>query len=164
MRFLKDVLYTDIFLIKGHINTGEKRLSSFLNNTRKRFIEVEEATLYRHDGGNRIPAPLVQVHAQDILFAHESEDTGDEVFRNLAKQQRDEIRMTAYFSSTTPIQISGRIHKRAFDSNPGRYHDFIVVVQPEFQGVPFTAASEYDLFRDLHYVIVNINRIAFLFQ
>ena len=164
MRFLKDVLYTDTFLIKAHVNTGERRLSGFLNDTRKRFIEVEEATLLKHDGGDRIPASRMQVHIRDILFAHESEDTGDEILRNLAKQQRDEIRMTAFFSSATPLQISGRIPRRAFDSDARRLHDFIVVVQPEFQGLPFKTAPEYDLFRNLHYVIVNRDRIAFLFQ
>ena len=164
MRFLKDVLYTNTFLIKGHVNTGEERLSSFLNNTRKRFIEVEEATLLRHDGDDLIPASRMQVNVRDIFFAHESEDTGDEVLRNLAQQQRDEISITAYFSSSTPLQLSGRIHKRALDSNPDRQQDFIVVVQPEFQGLPLEAASEYGLFRDLHYVIVNRNRITFLFQ
>lgn len=164
MRFLKDVLYTDTFLIKGHVKTGEKRLSTFLNNTRKHFIEVVEATLLRHNGRDRIPAPRMQVHIRDVLFAHESENTGDEVLRNLAKQQRDEIGITAYFSSSTPLQISGKIHKRAFDSNPNRNHDFIVVVQPEFQGLPGNTAPEYELFRDLQYVIVNRDRIAFLFQ
>ena len=164
MRFLKDVLYTDTFLIKGHADTGERRLSSFLNNTRKRFIEVEEATLFRHDGGERIPSSRMDVNIRDILFAHESEDTGDEVLRNLAKQKRDEIGMTAYFSSTTPLQLSGRIHKSAFDSDPQRRHDFIVVVQPEFQGLPGNTTSEYELLRNLDYVIVNRDRLAFIFQ
>ena len=164
MRFLKDVLYTDTFLIKGHVNTGERRLSGFLNNTRNRFIEVEEATLIRHDGGDCIPAARMQVHIRDILFAHESEDTGDEVLRNLAKHKRDEIRMTAYFSSATPLQLSGRIPRRAFDQDAHLPDDFIVVVHPEFRGLPANDAPEYALLRDLHYVIVNRDRLAFLFQ
>ncbi|MBN2243872.1 MAG: hypothetical protein JW793_14395 [Acidobacteria bacterium] len=164
MRFLKDVLYTDSFLIKGHVRTGEERLSGYLNNARRRFIELEEAVLLRHGGKERIPASRMQVHIRDILFAHESEETGDAVLRNLAKQERDEVRMTAYFSSAAPLQISGKIHRRALDANarPGR--DFIVVVEPAFQGLPDAAAPEYGLFRNLRYVIVNRDRIAFLFQ
>ncbi len=164
MIFLKDVIYTDTFLIKGHVKTGERRLSSYLNETRKHFIEIEEATLLRHEGGERIPASRMQVNVRNILFAHESEDTGDEVLRNLAKRQRDEIRVMTYFSSATPLQLSGIIHKRMTDSNTNRLHDFIVVVQPEFLGLPDNVASEYDLFRDLRYVIVNRNRLAFIFQ
>jgi len=164
MRFLKDVLYTDTFLIKGHINTGDRRLSSYLNNARQRFIDVEEAVLVKHNGEDRIPASSMQVHIRDILFAHESEDTGDQTLRNLANQQRDEIGVTAYFSSLAPLQLSGRIHKRALDSDARRHYDFIVVVQPEFQGLPDNTAPEYDLLRNLDYVIVNRDRLAFLFR
>ncbi len=164
MIFLKDVLYTDTYLIKGHVKTGERRLSSYLNNTRKHFVEIEEATLLKHDGGERIPASRMQVNVRNILFAHESEDTGDEALRNLAKQQRDEIRVTTYFSSTPPLQLSGSIDKRLVDSNTNRLHDFIVVVRPEFRGLPDNVAPEYDLFRDLEYVIVNRDRLTFFFQ
>jgi len=164
MRFLKDYLFTDNFLIRGHVKTGEHRLSTFLNKTHKRFLDLEEATLIRHDGSGRIHAPKMQVRIHDILFAYESEDTGDDVLKSLAAGARDEIRMTACFNDSTSLQITGNVHRRVFDSTGARQHDFIVVIKPELRELAGSSAPDYDTLRNMPYAIVNKNRIAFLFQ
>jgi len=164
MRFLKDHLFTENFLIKGHVNTGEYRLSTFLNKIQKQFLEMEEVTLIRHDGRDRIHAPRMQVRIYDILFAYESEDAGDSVLKSLAEGVRDETYVTAYFNIPTPLQISGRVHKRIFDSIGTRQNEFIVVIKPEIQTLIENCTPEYDTIRDMPYAIINKNRVAFLFQ
>ena len=164
MRFLKDHLFTEDFLIKGHINTGEYRLSNFLNKTHSRFLVVEEAILIRHNGSDPIHASWMQVRIQDILFAYESEETGDDVLRNLSEQSRNEARMTGYFNSTTPVQITGKVHKRVLDAGSTQQHNFFVVTEPEIQGLTVNPAPEYDTIRHMPYVIVNKNRLSFLFK
>ncbi len=164
MRFLKDLLYTETFLIKGHANTGSQRLSTFLNNSRKRFLEMEEVTLIKHDGGRRVAAAWMQVRVDDILFAHELEMSGDEGLRILAERKRDDIEMTAYFSSDIPLQISGKVRKHALNSSTFRHCDFIVVVEPKLEGLILKPAREYAVLENMPYAIVNRNRLSLIFR
>ena len=164
MKYLKDLLFTDTFLIKGHVNTGGQRLSTFLNSTRKRFLEMEEATLIKHDGGDRVLTEWMLIRVDDILLAHELEVTGDEGLRLLGERARDEIAITAHFSGNLSLQLSGKARKRAIDSDTLRHHDFVVVVDPVLQGFTLERAPEYAVFENLPYVIVNRNRIAFIFR
>jgi hypothetical protein len=164
MRYLKDLLFTDTFLIKGHINTGGQRLSSYLNSTRKRFLEMEEATLLRHDGGDSVQTDWMLVSVDDILLAHEMEDTGDEVMRHLAEGVRDEMAITALFSGNLSLQLSGKARKRIIDSDAIRDHDFVVVMDPILQGFTARPAPEYAVLENLSYIIANKKRIAFIFR
>jgi hypothetical protein len=163
MRFLKDLIFTDTFLIKGHANMGGQRLSTFLNSTRKRFLEMEEATILKHDGSSRIAAEWLQVRVNDILFAHELEDSGDEGLRHLSKRN-DDIEVTAHFSGSLPVQLSGKVRKRALDSDTLRNNDFIVVVEPRIEGLAISALPEYAFIENLPYAIVNKNRLELIFR
>ena len=92
------------------------------------------------------------------------EDTGDGILRNLADRSRDEIRITAYFNVPIPLQISGKAHNRIFDPVSSSHNDFIVLTEPEFQGLAANKAPEYAMLIKLPYAIVNRNRLAFLFH
>ena len=164
MRFLKDLLFTDRYLIKGHIKTGGQRLSTFLNSTRKRFLEMEEATLIKHDGGERIHAELVSVRLNDILFAYEMEEAGDEGLRNLGVQAKAELEITIYLSADMPLQMSGMVRTRAMNSDALRKHDFVVMLNPILRGFAAKPAPEYALLKNVPYLIVNRDRISIIFQ
>jgi hypothetical protein len=163
MRFLKDLLCTDTFMIKGHAKSGSGRLSNFLNTTRRPFLEMEEATLVRHDGTNCITTGHVQVRVNDILFAHELEVSGDESLRTLAERNRNDVEVTALFGGDIGIQISGKVRKRSLDSESTRPHDFIVVVEPRIEGIAIPM-NEFEPFKNLPYAIVNRNRLALIIR
>jgi hypothetical protein len=164
MRFLKDLLFTDTYLIKGHASTGNQRLSTFLNSTQRHFLEMEEATLIRHEGGEPARADWMLVRVNDILFAHEMEQTGDEILKQLAEKERDEMKVTLHFNGNKSLRLSGKVRRRAFDpAGPGG-HDFIVVLEPGLSGHDAQETSEYAILEALPYAIVNRNRVAFVFQ
>jgi hypothetical protein len=163
MRYLKDLLFTDTHLIKGHIHTGGQRLSTFLNTTRKRFLEMEEATLIKHSGGESAQAGKMLVSIDDILLAYEMEVTGDEAMRQLGDRIRDEMSITAHFSGDIPLELSGKVRKRAIDADVLRDHDFVVVLQPVLRGLTAKPAPEYSILEDPPYVIANRKRIAHIF-
>lgn len=163
MKYLKDLLLTDRFFIRGHIKTGGQRLSTFLNNTSKRFLEMEEVTVVKHDGNERVVTAWMRVRVDEIILAHEMEVSGDEGLRMLAERGRDEIAVTASFSCNTPLQLSGRVSRRAIDCDSPRHHDFIVVVEPKLRGLTGKALHKHAAFENLPYVIVNRNRLAFIF-
>ena len=162
MRYLKDLLFTETHLIRGHANTGDRRLSTFLNRTRKYFLEMEEATLIRHDGGGTLQAGWMLVRLDDILLAHEMEVTGDEGLRLLGKNAGSEIDITAHFNGRLPLQLSGKVRKRAIDSDAVRGHNFFVVADPVLRGFTANPSREYAIFNKLPYLIANRNRIAFI--
>jgi hypothetical protein len=164
MKFFKDLLFTDMFLIKGHVNTGGHRLSTFLNNAHRRFLDMEEATLIKHDGSGRITAAWIQVRVDDIIFAHELESSGDEGLKLLAERERDDIDIAAHFSGNPGLQLSGKVRKHTLDAETLSKHDFIVVIEPRFEGLAIPPDPEYAIFNNMSYAIVNRNRLALIFR
>lgn len=163
MRYRKDLVLTGTFLVKGHINTGGQRLSNFLNNTRKRFLEMEAATVIHLLQGERSETAKILVRIDEILLAHELEKAGDETLKMLAEREKGEITATVLFNDTTLLEVSGRVGKRALERDSGD-HDFIVVKDPEIRGLTVDARVELSVFEDLHYLIANKNRIALVAQ
>jgi hypothetical protein len=72
--------------------------------------------------------------------------------------------VTAHFGGNLSIQLSGKVRKRALDSDTLRNNDFIVVVEPRIEGLAISALPEYAFFESLPYAIVNKNRLALIFR
>lgn len=162
MRYLKDLLLTDTFLLRGHLKTGDQRLSTFLNTTPKRFLEMDEVTVVNRARGEHVLIARMLLHVEEILIAHEMEDTGDEGLKLLAEREKDEVGVTAYFGGAVPLQLSGKVSKRAIERDVSARHDFIVVVEPKLREFGGKAAHEYAVLEDLPYMIANRNRLAFI--
>ncbi len=160
MRYLKDLLLTDICLLKGHVNCGGQRLSKFLNATPKRYVEMEEVTLADHSRAELSHSPRVLVRVDEILLAHEMDDAGDEALKILAERDRDDVPVTAGFGGVCPVQVAGQVSRRVMEREPAGAHDFIVIVDPRISGLPGKATAEYDVFQRLPYVIANRERIV----
>ncbi len=164
MRYIRDLLLTDHFLIRGHINTGGQRLSTFLNNTPKSFLEVEETTLSSPAGSERFSAARIMVRLHEIILAHEIEEAGDETLKLLAEQEKNQTAVAAFFSGTRPFQLVGKVSERAIERTAGSHADFIVMVEPRFRETAGYAGVDYAAFRNLPYVIANRNRISVVFR
>ena len=162
MKYLKDLLITDRFLLKGHVDTGNQRLSNFLNDAGRHFIEMNEAALLIHEGGERISVPRMLLRTDEILIAHEIGDAGDEGMKALAERQKDDLDVANRFSRLPSLQLSGKVRKRAMNAGALYQNHFVVVVEPQITGLPLREASEYALMETVYYVIVNTHRIAFV--
>jgi hypothetical protein len=161
MMYLKDLLLTDTFLLKGHISTGGQRLTSFLNAIPKRFLEMNEVTVTDHVRGVRFTNSRMLLRVEEIILAHELVERGDESLKLLAAQERDEVIVTARFSGATPLITSGRVSRRALEHDTPGQHEFIVFTEPNFEGLTSIA---HDIFKNLPYVIANRGRIAFIYE
>jgi len=159
MIYLKDLILTDGFLVKGHINTGGQRLSSFLNNFARRFLDIEEAVVADYVRATNFSASRMLIRMEEIIAAHEMEEIGDEGLRHLAGPERDDTSVTIQFSGTAPFQLRGRMSKRAIERDSSGQHDFLVVVDPKLIG---STNKSLDVFENLPYLIVNKSRIAFI--
>ena len=75
LTIVSDLLLTDAFLIKGQIENKYTRLSQLLDEYRKYFIEVRDATLIDLNSRDRIHTPLLHVNLDEVLLAHELIET-----------------------------------------------------------------------------------------
>ncbi len=162
MRYLKDLILTDTFLLKGHVKTGDQRLSTFLNTTPRRFLEMDEVTFVRHTGGESVLIPHMLVRVEEILLAHEMEETGDEGLKHLAEREKDEVAVTVLFGGAMPLQLSGKVSRRAVERATSSRHNFIVVVEPVLQEFTGRASQESAIFAELPYLIANRGQLAFI--
>ena len=70
LTIVSDLLLTDSFLIKGNIENKYTRLSQVLDETRRYFVKVRDATLIDLNSCERIQTPLLHVNVDEILLAH----------------------------------------------------------------------------------------------
>ena len=75
MTIVSDLLLTDAFLIKGQVENKYTRLSQLLDEYRKYFVKVRDATLIDLNSRDRINTPLLHVNVDEILLAHELIET-----------------------------------------------------------------------------------------
>jgi hypothetical protein len=162
MRYLKYIFLTDTFLINGHLNTGGQRLSTFLNNTRRRLLNLDEVTLVNHIQGDSAQSAALLVRTDEILLAHELEEAGDERLRLLAEQGRDEVAISAHCSGTFPFQLSGSVSRHTLDRCASGRQGFIVILRPRLLIMGDKAVDRCAVFESLPYVIVNSNRLALI--
>ncbi len=160
MRYVKDLLVTDDFLIRGHVATGGRRLTDFLNATPRAFLEVDEATIVRHRGGAPDGPGAALVKVDEVLLAHELvEAGGDEGLRALAADADRELTgIRLELACRSGLSVTGRVGRRLFaDLGANR---FIVVDSPEVAGFFGLAGGVPGPIRDLRYLIVNRTRVA----
>jgi hypothetical protein len=159
MIYLNDLLLTEAFLIKGHINTANQRLSTFLNNFARCFLEIDNATVNDYVQDTNFHAPRILMRVEEILMAYELEEIGDEGLRHLAGQDRDYTPVVIQFGGDSRLQLQGRLSRRAMERDSAGHHDFLVVVEPKLTG---TKGKSLDVFENLPYLIANRSRIAFI--
>ena len=162
MKFIKHLLLTDRFLLRGHLQTAGRRLTTFLNSTPKAFVEMEEVTLTDHVRGQQTRAGKTLVRVEEILLACELEASGDEHMRALSSREKDEISLVLQFGGAAPFRISGMVSRRAIERDLSGKHDFVVVTDPAIKGFP--ESNEFATWADLPYVIVNRNRLTVVIQ
>jgi len=162
MKYLKDLLLTDTHLLKGHVVTGGQRLSSFLNATPRRHVEMYDVTLCGQNPAETVTMPRVLVRVSEILLAHEMDEAGDQTLKILAERERDEIPIAAFFGGSTPIRLAGRASRRILEREAAGPRDFIVIIEPLLEGIPAATSPEFAVLSDLRYVIANRSRMALI--
>jgi hypothetical protein len=161
MRYLKDYFLTDDFFVRGHVVTGNKRLSTFLNGTRREFIEVEDALCTRSNGEIiRTERAVLPLHG--ILLAHEAGDGGDEALRALAGAGVRSVAVTVHIGGPHGLQVQGKLRRSTLDREDLGPHRFIALTEPRLLGI-LGSLNPLVLFPgNLPYVIANRQRISLL--
>ncbi|MEW6746326.1 MAG: hypothetical protein AB1486_26590 [Planctomycetota bacterium] len=162
MELVNHIFLTDAFLAKGHVPTGAKRLTNYLNSLTRPFLVVQDVTMIATDSNDKILSNEALIPVQDIILAHELlEEGGDATARELCARGLSNASMSGFYRGRFKLDIAGRIRWRATEANNGR--DFFVIQDPTVSGLSQKRTREFNLLRQLPYLIVNRRKLSALF-
>lgn len=164
LTIVSDLLLTDSFLIKGEIENKYARLSQILDEHRKYFLRVRNATLIDLGTCDRINTPLLHVNLDEILVAHEYLDSAnDQIAAELYRNQKY-VRIRAFFTGHLNIEVGGEVRPGCYDVDDQATRRFFVMRRPVLRG--FEPKSDKDLkqLTELSYMIVNKARLSYVYD
>ena len=164
MTIVSDLFLTDSFLIKGEVERKYARLSQMLDEHRKYFIKVRNATLVDLNTCDRIQTPLLHINMDEILLAHEFLDHAGDL--QLASMHRDmkTVKVRVFFTGHLNIEVGGECRPGAYEVDDRMTRRFFVLKDPQLRG--FNAKEDQDLrlVCKLPYVIVNKTRLSYIYD
>jgi len=158
----EDVFLTDAFLIKGRLTNKSMRLSNQLEDHKRSFLRIEDATMVSLRGAEVITTPAVMVNIREVIFAHELLDiAGDEALRRLATPNKTS-RIRAFFNGAVQFELAGIVEPGAYQEHySGR--DYFTMQHPVLRGLDLEH-PEVAFLRGLDYVIVRRDKMAYVYD
>jgi hypothetical protein len=164
LTIVSDLLLTDSFLIKGEVEGKYDRLSHLLDEHRKYFLKIRNATLVDLNTCDRITTPLLHVNMDEILLAHEFLDSAAdaqaaELYKNV---HFNKVRV--FFTGHLNVEVGGEVRPGSYEVDDRATRRFFVMRNPTLRG--FNARDDQDLgqLTDLPYVIVNKTRLSYIYD
>ncbi|MEW6073544.1 MAG: hypothetical protein AB1726_13250 [Planctomycetota bacterium] len=165
LTIVSDLLLTDAFLIKGQVDNKYTRLSQLLDEYRKYFLKVRNATLVDLKSRNRIETPLLHVNVDEILVAHEFlESAGDPHAARLATDVANRQRVRVFYTGNLNVEIAGYIRPGAYEADDRATRRFFVMHKPELRGMKVDEDQDLELLSHLSYAILNKTRLSYLYD
>jgi hypothetical protein len=164
LTIVSDLLLTDAFLIKGQVENKYTRLSQLLDEYRKYFIKVRDATLIDLNSRDRISTPLLHVNVDEILVAHELIETaGDPHAARLAVDDTFQ-RVRAFYTGNLNVEIAGHVRPGSYEADDRSTRRFFVMQKPEVRGMKLDGDRDLELLKGLSYAILNKTRLSYVYD
>jgi len=161
---VSDLLLTDSFLIKGNVEGKYTRLSQILDEQRKYFLKVHDATLVDLNSCERIQTPMVHVNVDEILLAHEFLDGGgDQHMRDLAKDQKLN-RVRVFYTGALNIEFAGEVRPGCYEADDRSTRRFFTMRNPVVRGFNERGDTDLKLITKLPYAILNKLRLSYIYD
>jgi hypothetical protein len=165
LTIVSDLLLTDAFLIKGQVENKYTRLSQVLDEYRKHFIRVRDATLIDLNTKDRIQTPLLHVNVDEILLAHELLDTaGDPHAARLARGAEPTHRVRVFYTGNLNVELAGEVRAHSYEATDKATRRFFVMHNPEVRGMNLEGDKDLELLKKLGYAILNKTRISYIYD
>jgi predicted transcriptional regulator len=165
LTIVSDLLLTDAFLIKGQIENKYTRLSQVLDEYRKYFIRVRDATLIDLNTKDRIQTPLLHVNVDEILLAHELIDTaGDPHAARMARSGEETHRVRVFYTGNLNVELAGEIRQQSYEATDKATRRFFVMHHPEVRGMNLDGDKDLELLKRLGYAILNKTRLSYIYD
>ena len=164
LTIVSDLLLTDAFLIKGTVEDKYTRLSQVLDEHRKFFLKVRDATLIDLKTHERIQTPLLHVNVDEILLAHELlDESGDQYLRALSHDE-ELHKVRAFYTGEQNLEVSGLVRPGCYEATDRATRRFFVVREPELRGLKTEGDEDLGLLDGLSYAILNKPRLSYLYD
>jgi hypothetical protein len=164
LTIVSDLLLTDSFLIKGNIENKYTRLSQVLDETRRYFLKVRDATLVDLNSCERINTPLLHVNVDEILLAHEFLDSGgDPSQRELAKNQSLH-RVRVFYTGSLNVELGGEVRPGSYEAEDRISRRFFIMRNPTVRGFNDKGDPDLKLLGKLPYAILNKLRLSYVYD
>lgn len=165
LTIVSDLLLTDSFLIKGRVENKYTRLSQMLDEHRKYFLRVRDATLVDLNTRDRIETPLLQVNVDEILLAHELLDgAGDPSLAQLGKAGIPYQRVRVFYTGNLNVEIAGEIKPGCYEADDRFSRRFFVMRKPSVRGMDFGGDKDLELLKEIDYAILNKTRLSYVYD
>ena len=164
LTIVSDLLLTDSFLIKGNVENKYTRLSTILDEYRRYFIKVRDATLIDLNSCERITTPLLQVNVDEILLGHEFLDSGgDQHLRELAKNQVLH-RVRVFYTGALNVEFGGEVKPGAYEADDRSSRRFFIMRNPVVRGFNDPGDPDLKLLNKMPYAILNKLRLSYIYD
>ena len=166
LTIVSDMLLTDSFLIKGNVENKYARLSQILDEHRKYFLKVRDATLIDLVTCERITTPLLHVNVEEVLLGHEFLDgASDTVQRDLANADEDSLhRVRVFYTGNLNIEIGGHVRPGSYEADDHASRRFFVMRNPILRGFNTRGDKDLELLKGLEYAILNKLRLSYIYD
>lgn len=163
---VSDLFLTDSFLIKGNVENKYTRLSKLMDEHRKYFLKIRDCTLIDLVSKDRIHTPLLHMNVDEVIMAHEFlDEAGDGARGTLAKDQGEDLqKVRIFYTGSVNIELAGEIRPSAYEISDKATRRFFVMRNPQLRGFKHKGDSELKALLDLDYVILNKERVAYLYD
>ncbi|MCP3920906.1 MAG: hypothetical protein GY711_35710 [bacterium] len=159
-----DLFLTDSFLIKGNVENKYTRLSKLMDEHRKYFLKIRDATLIDLNSCQQIKTPLLHMNVDEVLAAHEFlDEAGDGTRRDLAQKQ-DLNRVRVFFTGNLNIEIAGEIRSQAYEISDKATRRFFVMRTPKLRGFKDHGDGDLKKLAGLEYLILNKERLSYIYD
>jgi len=164
LTIVSDLLLTDSFLIKGNIENKYSRLSQVLDEHRRYFLKVHDATLVDLNSCERIQTPMLHVNVDEILLAHEFLDTGgDQHMRELQKDAKLN-RVRVFYTGSLNVEFAGEVRPGSYEADDRTSRRFFTMRNPVVRGFNPREDQDLKLITKLPYAILNKLRLSYIYD
>jgi hypothetical protein len=164
LTIVSDLFLTDSFLIKGEVQNKYARLSNLLDEHRRYFLKVRNATLVDLNTCDRITTPVLHVNLDEILLAHEFLDTASdprqaELFKD---QKLNKVRL--FFTGHLNVEVGGEVRPGSYEVDDRATRRFFVMRNPTLRGFNTREDKDLGLLTRMSYVIINKTRLSYVYD
>ena len=164
LTIVSDLFLTDSFLIKGQVENKYTRLSQLMDEYRRYFLKIRNATLIDLGTQDRIQTPLLHINIDEILLAHEFLDNaGDPMAAQLA-DEGDSHRVRVFYTGNLNVEIAGNVRPGSYEADDRATRRFFVMTNPEVRGLKVKGDDDLKLLKGLPYAILNKERVSYIYD
>ncbi|MDP6539361.1 MAG: hypothetical protein QF903_02765 [Planctomycetota bacterium] len=164
LTIVSDLLLTDCFLIKGNVENKYTRLSQVLDESRRYFLKVRDATLVDLKTCERVETPLLHVNLDEILLAHEFLDEGGDQHARLLASETELHRVRAFYTGRLNLEVAGQLRPGSYEADDRLSRRFFILRDPNVRGFDDHGDADLKGIGELPYVIVNKLRLSYIYD